>query len=527
MTEPASAFPPRPLTNREQIEDLLRQQARERELEPHEVFDIFEVALGRILHRNNERSGEFRVKVDPRTYEMTAERLWEVIDNEEPIRDIATQKTLEAAREIDPTIEVGAELAVPVDPPDMDRHSNALTFKHQFNLKIRDAERRKQLSELLDRNERLLSGTVRRVEHSTGDVIIEVHRVECRLRRADAIPKEILRPGDRVRALIKDITEEINRGIQVYLTRASDEFLRKLFEREVPEIEKGVLEIVNVARQPGYRSKVAVRSLDAKVDPVGTCVGIRGSRVQSVTADLAGERVDIVQFEDVETDFVLRALAPAEVTRFRLTGDRSCDVIVEQENLAQAIGKDGMNVRLASKLTGWQINITDSESSDEMENERMMKKREYFMLRLDIDESVAVILYDEGFDSVEAIAEVDLDELRDIEGFDEEIATAVHERACESVARAEAEFQEKFAQVTSELPDLVNSVLGDSRGDADEVLRALITSDVMTVEALAELGADELMETCSTLTEEEAIEMIMASRRAAGQLAADAEDSAA
>ena len=509
------------LPNKEQIEDLLRQQARERDLEPSTVFEIFEVALARILHRLNNRSGEFRVKVNPNTFEMSAERLWEVIDDEEPISDVAVQKTLDAARELDPDAQIGGQFSETVDPPDLNRHSNAVTFKQQFNIKIRDAERRQQLKELLARNERLLSGTVRRVEHSSGDIIIEAHRVECRLRRSDSIPKEILRQGDRVRALIKDIVDEPNRGVQVYLTRSADEFLRKLFEREVPEIEKGVLEIVNVARQPGYRSKIAVRSLDPKVDPVGTCVGIRGSRVQSVTAELAGERVDIVQFEEVETDFVLRSLAPAEVVRVRLTGEKACDVIVDQDNLAQAIGKDGMNVRLASKLTGWHINITDSESSDQMESERMKAKNAYFMEKLDIDASVAEILYTEGFNSVEDIADTDCEDLAAIEDFDEEIAAAVHERACEAVARAEEEYKCKLAKVGKDFSSLIKDVLGSRREDLDEIMRALINSDILAVSAVADLSIDEVLEICGTISEEDASELIVAARRGEVQPASE------
>ncbi|MCY4325367.1 MAG: transcription termination/antitermination protein NusA, partial [Betaproteobacteria bacterium] len=357
--------------------------------------------------------------------------------------------------------------------------------------------------------------TVRRIDHNTGDVIIEAHRVECRLRRSDAIPKESLRQGDRVRALIKEngIVEEAHRGLQVYLTRAADDFLRKLFEREVPEIEKGVLEIVSVARHPGYRSKIAVRSLDPKVDPVGTCVGIRGSRVQSVTAELAGERVDIVQFEDVETDFVLRSLAPAEVVRVRLTGEKSCDVIVDPDNLAQAIGKDGMNVRLASKLTGWHINITDPESSDQMENERMKAKSEYFMEKLDIDASVAEILYTEGFNSVEDIAEADSNDLAAIEDFDGEIAAAVHERACEAVVRAEEEYKSKLAKVGKDFSALISEVLGSQREDLAEIMRSLITSDVLDVAAMADLSIDEILEICGTLSEEDASQLIVTARK--------------
>ena len=497
---------------RELFLEIVHQQARERELTASEVREIVETSLARILHRNNDRKGEFRVRIDPTSGELHAWRIWKVIPDDQLIQNPDIEQTEEYARDTYADSIVDDEVVLPFAPPDLNRHTNALTFKQQFSFKIRDAERRKLLAELLERDERLLNGTVRRVDRVSGDVIIDSYRVECRLCRSDTIPKEMLRQGDRVRALIKEIVEEPNRGIQVYLTRAEDDFLRKLFEREVPEIEKGVLEIVSIARHPGYRSKVAVRSLDPKVDPVGTCVGIRGTRVQSVTADLAGERVDIVQWEEEEIDFVLRALAPAEVARFRITGERCCDVIVNEENLAQAIGKDGMNVRLASRLTGWQINITDSASSDKMEAERVDRKQEYFKEKLDVDESVATILYEEGFDGVEAIAEIERSELLAIEGFEEEIVEALLERSQEAVRKSEQEFQVKSAQADPALHELASE---------PEVLRSLIGGGIMTLQDLAEMAADELIEITDSLTEEEAEALIMKARSKAGWFADD------
>lgn len=497
------------------FKDLVRQTARERALDSEEVISLIEEALARVLNRKNDRAGNFNVDIDRETFVLKAQRLWEVISDDETLEDIACQKTHEVAQEIDPEAKIGGEIAVDVDPPDLDHRSNARIFKQNYLNCLRQAEHSKLLDELLERSERLINGTVKRIDRSSGDFIIEAQKVECRLHRSDSIPKESLRPGDRIRCLIKEIKEDPNRGRMVILTRTSEEFLRELFRREVPEIEKGILEIVGVARDPGYRSKIAVRSKEAKVDPVGTCVGMRGSRVQSVTGDLGGEKVDIIPWEEEEIKFVLSALAPAEISSVRITGPQSCDVIVEEDKLAQAIGKAGMNVKLASRLTGWQINITDSQEAEERENDRVVRKQEYFIKHLDVDESVARILYDEGFNTIEEVAATEREELLDIDGFDEVTVDAILARSIAAVNKAEADFNAKHA----ESEPLLREIAAD-----EEILRSLINNDIMTVQGLADLGMEELLEKVEDITEEEAQELIMAARRTLGMIGNETEE---
>ena len=489
------------------INELVRQTARERSLEPEEVFGLIEEALARVLNRNNDRSGVFKVSIDRESYELSAIRLWEVIPNDQPIEDVSAQKTIEVAQEVDPGAQIGGEISVGWEAPDLNKHTNAQIFKQKYMNCLRQAENNKHLDELLERDERLVNGSVKRIERSTGDYIIDIQRVECRLRRSAAIPKESLRPGDRLRCLISEIKEDPTRGRMVYLTRTSDEFLKELFRREVPEIEKGILEIVGVSRDPGYRSKIAVRSKDPRVDPVGTCVGMRGSRVQSVTADLSGEKVDIIPWDADEMNFVLRALAPAEIESARVIAHQSCDVIVQEDNLAKAIGKGGMNVKLASRLTGWQINITNQKEADERENLRIERKQDYFMKHLDVDESVARILYDEGFNTIDDIVDTEREELVDIEGFDEEIVTEILQRSKEAVDLAQKDYEDKLSRTDERLKEIVTDT---------DVLKQLVTGDVLSAEGLAELASDDFLELVEDVTEEEAQGMIMEARRQCG-----------
>lgn len=501
-----------PVLDRDLLNDLVRQTARDRALTTDDIVKLIEEALARVLVRNNNRNGQFRVRIDRDTFELHAERLWEVISDDEPIEDIEGQKTLEYALESHPAAEIGGEIAEPVDAPDLNRHSNAQVFRQNLNNCLRQAEHSKLLDELLERNEKLVNGTVKRVDKATGDFVIEAQKVECRLRRSDAIPKESLRTGDRIRCLIKEIKDDPNRGRMVMLTRTSDDFLRELFRREVPEIEKGILEILGVARDPGYRAKIVVKSKDAKVDPVGTCVGMRGSRVQSVTADLGGEKVDIIAWEENEVDFVEKALAPAEITTIRLTGQKSCDVIVDEEKLAQAIGRSGMNVKLASRLTGWKINITNAEEAEALEQERFEAKQAIFAKYLNVDEAVSKILYEEGFNSIDDIAVTPREELLSIEGFDEATTDAILSRSIEAVQQVETEYQAELAKCAADLKEIVTD---------DKILRTLVINKIHTAADLAEISVDEFMEMAQDITEEEAFTAIMAAKETVGVIDSD------
>ena len=489
------------------INELVRQTARDRELDADHVFELIEIALARVLNRNNERSGMFRVSLDRESYEIKAKRLWEVIADDQPIEDISTQMTYEAALEIDPDAEIGGEISIDFPAPDLDRHTNAQIFKQKYMNCLRQAENSKLLDDLLERGDTLVNGAVKRIDRSSGDFVVEVQRVECRLRRQDAIPRENLRVGDRIRCLIHEIKDDPNRGRMVYLTRTSDEFLKELFRREVPEIEKDILEIVGVSRDPGYRSKIAVRSKDSRVDPVGTCVGMRGSRIQSVTADLSGEKVDIIPWDADEMEFVLRALAPAEIEYVRVIGIQSCDVIVKEESLAKAIGKSGMNVKLASRLTGWQINITDMKDADERENSRIERKQKYFMDQLDVDESVARILYEEGFNTIDDLAVTEPEDLLEIEGFDDEIVAEMLVRAKDAVAKANDDYQMKLARSDEGLREIIKD---------ENALRILITNEIISLERVAELDLESFLEMVEDVTEEEANQVILEARTRCG-----------
>lgn len=486
------------------IIDIVRQTARDRELDSEQVFGLIEEALARILHRSNGRAGSFLVSIDRDSLAMESWQVWEVIDDDEPIEQVDTQKPLEAAREIDPEAAIGGEVRVSCESPRLDNHANAQIFKQKFVSCLRRAERAKLLADLLERGDRLLGGTVKNIDKTTHDYIIEVQRVECRLRRGDAIPKENLRRGDRIRCLLLEIKDDPNRGKMVYLTRANEDFLKELFRREVPEIEKSILEIVSVARDPGYRSKIAVRSKDTRVDPVGTCVGMRGSRVQSVTADLSGEKVDIIPWSEDEMSFVLQSLAPAEIESVRVTGPKACDVIVAPDNLAKAIGKAGMNVKLASQLTGWQLNITDPEDAERRENERIDRKQSYFMRYMNIDENVARILYEEGFNTIEDLADAEHAELLEIEGFSEEAVVDIMAQAQEALARMEKDLSEKTAGAEAALMEMVED---------KALLRVLLLNDIVKLETLAEMDIDELQEkTENEISEANAIELVMQAR---------------
>ena len=499
------------------IHELVRQMARDRELDTEKVYSLIEESLAKLQHRINDRKGNYTVTLTQQQehFDVTSERIWEVIDNDQPIEDTSQQKTLEAALEIDKDAQIGGEIKEKWIAPDLDKHTNAKFFKDKYLTLMRQAESSKLLDDLLERGDKLINGTVKRTDRSNGDLIIEVQRVECRLRRQDIIPKETLRKGDRIRCLIKEIKEDANRGRVVHLTRTSDLFLRELFYREVPEIEKGIIEIIGVTRDPGYRAKIAVHTKDPRVDPVGTCVGMRGSRVQSVTADLAGEKVDIINWDEDEMKFVLSALAPAEIETIRIVGDKSCDVIVKEEKLPKAIGKNGMNVKLASRLTGWKINISNSEDADEREQERADRKQKHFMENLNVDEDVARILYDEGFDSINDIINTTKEEFLEIEGFTEEIVDAIINRAKEVVEKNENQLEENLAKADDKLKELITDA---------KMLETLVTNGVLTVETLAEEEYEDLLEKLDGISEKELDKLIFNARASLGWFDEDEED---
>jgi N utilization substance protein A len=377
----------------------------------------------------------------------------------------------------------------------------AQTAKQVILQKIRDAEREQILSDFLARGEHLVTGVIKRMER--GNAIIESGRVEASLLRDQMIPKENLRPGDRVRAYLWK-TDRASRGPQIILSRITPEFLIKLFELEVPELEDGLLEIKAAARDPGSRAKIAVKSNDPRIDPIGTCVGMRGSRVQAVTSELGGERIDIILWSADPAQFVINALAPAEVSKITVDEDKhSMDIVVDEENLAQAIGRTGQNVRLASELTGWQLNLMTLEESHKKSEDESAVVRNLFMEKLDVDQEVADILVQEGFGTLEEIAYVPLNEMLEIESFDEGTINELRSRARNSLLTQAIATEEKLEHDVEDLLTL--------EGMDNQTARLLAEKCVITKENLADLAMDDLVE-LTGIDAERAKQLIMTAR---------------
>jgi len=474
--------------------------AREKNVDKEIVFGALEAALASATKKRfGEEEADVRVSIDRNTGEYTSYRCWEVMDDEN-FETPELHIKLEEAQKIDPNYQMGEFVEEPLESIDFGR-IGAQAAKQVIFQKIRDAEREQILADFMERSEHLVSGTVKRVER--GNAIIEFGKIEALLPRDQMIPKENLRVGDRVRAYLLRVDRTV-RGPQIILSRITPQFLIKLFELEVPEIEEGLLEIVSAARDPGSRAKIAVRSNDQRIDPIGTCVGMRGSRVQGVTNELAGERVDIVLWSADPATSVINALAPAEVTSIVVDEDKhSMDVIVEEENLAQAIGRGGQNVRLASELTGWEINLLTVEESSQKNEIEFSKVRDLFIAKLDVDEDVADILVREGFNTLEEVAYVPLDEMLEIEALDEETVNELRSRARNALLNAAIVNEER---VEHSIEDLLKM-----KGIDEDVARALASKGVGTQEQLADLDAEELME-MTGMDEERANQLIMAAR---------------
>ena len=474
--------------------------AREKNVDKEIVFGALEAALASATKKRfGDEEVDVRVIIDRNTGEYTSFRCWEVMDDEN-FETPELHIKLEEAQKIDPNFQLGEFVEEPLESIDFGR-IGAQAAKQVIFQKIRDAEREQILADFMERSEHLVSGTVKRVER--GNAIIEFGKIEALLPRDQMIPKENLRVGDRVRAYLLRVDRTV-RGPQIILSRITPQFLIKLFELEVPEIEEGLLEIVSAARDPGSRAKIAVRSNDQRIDPIGTCVGMRGSRVQGVTNELAGERVDIVLWSADPATSVINALAPAEVTSIVVDEDKhSMDVIVEEENLAQAIGRGGQNVRLASELTGWEINLLTVEESSQKNEIEFSKVRDLFIAKLDVDEDVADILVREGFNTLEEVAYVPLDEMLEIEALDEETVNELRSRARNALLNAAIVNEER---VEHSIEDLLKM-----KGIDEDTARALASKGVGTQEQLADLDAEELME-MTGMDEERANQLIMVAR---------------
>ncbi len=474
--------------------------AREKNVDKEIVFGALEAALASATKKRfTDEEADVRVSIDRNTGEYESFRCWQVMDDEE-FETPELHIKLEEARKIDPGYQLGEFVEQPLESIDFGR-IGAQAAKQVIFQKIRDAEREQILADFMDRSEHLVSGTVKRIER--GNAIVEFGKIEALLPRDQMIPKENLRVGDRVRAYLLRVDRTV-RGPQIVLSRITPQFLVKLFELEVPEIEEGLLEIVSAARDPGSRAKIAVRSHDQRLDPIGTCVGMRGSRVQGVTNELAGERVDIVLWSEDPATSVINALAPAEVTSIVVDEDRhSMDVVVEEENLAQAIGRGGQNVRLASELTGWEINLMTVEESSQKNEQEFAKVRDLFISKLDVDEEVADILVREGFNTLEEVAYVPLEEMLEIEALDEETVNELRSRARNALLNAAIVNEER---VEHSIEDLLKM-----EGMDEDTARVLASKGVGTQEQLADLDAEELVE-MTGMDEEHANKLIMTAR---------------
>jgi N utilization substance protein A len=456
--------------------------AREKNVAKDIVFESLELALASATKKRFSEDADARVHIDRETGDYESFRRWQVVLDEE-IEEPARQLTLEQARERVPDIEVEGYVEEPLEPIEFGR-IGAQAAKQVILQKIRDAEREQILNDFLEREEFIVTGSIKRMER--GNAIIESGRIEAILLREQMIPKENLRVGDRVRAYLLKV-DRAARGQQLILSRTVPEFLAKLFELEVPEIEEGLLEIKAAARDPGSRAKIAVQSNDQRIDPIGTCVGMRGSRVQAVTSELAGERVDIILWSPESAQFVINALAPAEVSRITVDEEKhSMDIVVDEENLAQAIGRGGQNVRLASELTGWELNIMTEDESKQKSDEEFSVVRALFMEKLDVDEELADVLIQEGFSTLEEIAYIPINEMQEIEAFDETTIEELRSRARNSLLVLAIASEEQVENVASDLLNL--------EGMDGETARLLAAKGITTQEDLADLAADDLVE---------------------------------
>ncbi|HEY3327210.1 MAG TPA: transcription termination factor NusA [Novimethylophilus sp.] len=471
--------------------------AHEKNVGENVIFTALELALASATKKRYQDDADIRVQIDRATGDYQSFRCWTVV-SEEALENPAAQIKLGDER-AQGLIE-GDTIEEPLESIAFGR-IGAQAAKQVILQKVREAEREQILSEFLARSEHLVSGVIKRMEK--GNAIIEVGRIEALLPREQMIPKENLRSGDRVRAYLSRIERNV-RGPQLILSRISPEFIAKLFELEVPEIEEGLLEIKAAARDPGSRAKIAVKSNDQRLDPVGTCVGMRGSRVQAVTAELAGERVDIVLWSMDPAQFVINAMAPAEVTRISIDEDaHSMDVVVAEDQLALAIGRGGQNVRLASQLTGWELNLMTEEEAEQKGEEEYGKARQLFMDRLDVDEEVADILIQEGFSTLEEIAYVPLNEMHDIEALDEDTINELRSRARNALLTEAIAREEKVGESSEDLLAM--------QGMDTELAHLLASKGVVKVEDLADLAVDELVE-MTGMDDERAKQLIMTAR---------------
>jgi N utilization substance protein A len=480
--------------------------AREKSIKIDEVLEAMEQAIQKAARSKYGQEHDVRAKIDRKTGEIRLARYLQVV---ETVENEATQVTLAQAQRRKPDAVVGDMLVDPLPPIDFGRIA-AQTAKQVIVQKVREAERNRQFIEYKDRVGEIVNGIVKRVEF--GNVTVDLGRAEAVIRRDEMIPRESFKPGDRVRAYIYDVREE-PRGPQIFLSRTRPEFMAKLFAQEVPEIYDKIIEIKAVARDPGSRAKIAVLSNDSSIDPVGACVGMRGSRVQAVVGELQGEKIDIIQWSPEPATFIVNALAPAEVTKVVMDEEQQrIEVVVPDDQLSLAIGRRGQNVRLASQLTKWDITILTEDEESERRQEEFRTRSQVFMQALDVDDVLAHLLVTEGFATVEDVAFVPLEDLLSIEGFDEDLSKELQSRA-QAYLAAEAERQTVRRRELG-----VGDTVAAIKGLTPAMLVTLGENGIKTLDDLADLSSDELINSHDgllrghKLSEADANAIVMAAR---------------
>jgi len=467
--------------NRLELLQIADAVAREKSIDRKIVLQAMEDAIQRAAKSRYGAENDIRCEIDPKTGDT---RLFRVLTVVEEVQNDATEISLEEAKRRNPEAKIGDTIREPLPPLDFGRVA-AQNAKQVIVQRVREAERERQYNEYKDRVGEIVNGTVKRVEY--GNVIVDLGRAEGIIRRDEMIPRENLRYGDRVRAYIYDVRRE-QRGPQIFLSRARPEFMAKLFAMEVPEIYDGVVEIKSVARDPGSRAKIAVISKDSSIDPVGACVGMRGQRVQAVVNELQGEKIDIIQWRPDPAEFIVNALAPAEVTKVVLDEDSNrIEVVVPESQLSLAIGRRGQNVRLASQLTGWDIDILTEQEESERRQKEFTERSQMFMEALDVDEVIAQLLATEGFASIEEVAYVDVSEIAHIEGFDEDTAREIQTRAREYLDKLEQERDARRKELG------VSDELAQVPGMTTAMMVALGENGIKTLEDFADCATDDLV----------------------------------
>ena len=479
--------------------------SREKNVEKQIVFSALESAISSATKKKlNDHEIDIEVAIDRDSGSFTTSRRWIVVeDNIKDTEDFneKSQITLTDAKKINSEINVDEFISEDIEAPNFGR-IGAMAAKQVIVQKIREAERNQILKDFLDRNESILYGSIRKIDRF--GAIVETGKLESFLPRDQMIPRENLRVGDKIKAFVSGV-ENTNKGSQLFITRNSPNFLIKLFENEVPEIEEGVLSIKSAARDPGSRSKIAVHSIDKRIDPIGTCVGMRGSRVQAVTNELSGERVDIVLWAEDDAQFVINSLSPSEVLKISVDEEEhSMDIVVDENNLAQAIGRGGQNVRLASELTGWNLNIISESESVEKENEEIDKTLNLFVSKLGIEDEVANHLINQGYSSLEELAYISDEEFDIVENIKPEILTEIRNKARDSLLLD--------AMLDDTEKSDTDAITSKTFSELDENVHNLLTeANIKSLSELADLSIDELQEVCE-IDEELAGKIIMQAR---------------